>query len=71
MWHPLRTVSFFGKMSRLALYLKIKLYYHLIIHVFGEVRGPTSIRNLLDEYFKKTFLNVLIHLKITNSMWFT
>ena len=41
---PLRTYltvfRFFGKMSRLTLYLKIKLR-HLIIHVFGKVQGPT------------------------------
>ena len=29
-------VSFFGKMSRLTLYVKIKLY-HMIIHVFGDL----------------------------------
>ena len=57
-------------MSRLTLYLKIKLY-HLIIHVFGEVQGPTSTGNLHDEYLKKAFLNVLIRLKITHSTWFT
>ena len=33
-------VSFFGKISRLTVYLKTKLY-HLIIHVFGKVQGPT------------------------------
>ena len=33
-------VAFVGKMSRLTLYLKTKLY-HLIIHVFGKVQGPT------------------------------
>ena len=42
-WHPLRTYlsvfRFCGKMSRLTLYLKTKLY-HLIIHVFGKVQGP-------------------------------
>ena len=58
MWHPLRTYlavfRFFGKMSRLTLYLKIKLY-HLIIHVFGQVQGPTSTGNLHDEYLKNIF----------------
>ena len=34
------------------------------------VQGPTSTRDLHDEYFK-TFLNVPISLKITNSTWFT
>ena len=47
-------ISFLGKMSRLTLYLKIKLY-HLIIYVFGKVQGPTSTRNLHDEYFKNIF----------------
>ena len=49
-------VSFFGKMSRLTVYLKIKLY-HMIIHVFGKVQGPTSTGNLHDEYFKDIFEN--------------
>ena len=47
-------VSFFGKMSRLTLYLKTILY-HLIIHVFGEVQGPTSTRDLYDKYLKNIF----------------
>ena len=34
----------------------------MIIHIFGEVHGPTSTGNLHDEYFK-TFLNVPISLK--------
>ena len=29
--------------------------YHMIIHVFGEVQGPTSTGNLHDEYFKNIF----------------
>ena len=62
-------VSFFGKMSRLTLYVKIKLY-HMIIHIFGKVQGPTATGNLHDKYLK-TFLNVPILLKITNSTWFT
>ena len=55
MWHPLRTYlamfRFFGKMSRLTIYLKIKLY-HVSIHVSGKVQGPTSMGNLHDEYCK-------------------
>ena len=47
-------VSFFGKMSRLTLYLKTKLY-HLIIHVFGKVQGPTLTSNLYDEHVKNIF----------------
>ena len=56
-------------MSRLTLYLKMRVY-HMIIHVLGEVQGPTSTGDLHDEYLK-TFLNVPISLKITNSTWFT
>ena len=46
MCHPKRTYLdvlrfFFGKMSRLTLYLKMRVY-HMIIHVFGKVQGPTS-----------------------------
>ena len=44
-------VSFFGKISRLTLYLKIRVY-HMIIHVFDKVQGPTSTVDLHDEYFK-------------------
>ena len=44
-------VSFFGKISRLALYLKMSVY-HMIIHVFGKVQGPTSTGNLHDGYLK-------------------
>ena len=55
MWHPIRTYlavfRFLAKFSRLALYLKIKLY-HLNIHVFGKVQRYTSTRNLHNEYFK-------------------
>ena len=29
--------------------------YHMIIHVFGEVQGPTSKGDLHDEYFKNIF----------------
>ena len=47
-------VLFFGKMSRRTLYLKMRVY-HMIIHVFGEVQGPTSTGDLHDEYFKKHF----------------
>ena len=47
-------VSFFGKMSRIILYLKMKVY-HMIIYVFGEVQGPTSTGDLHDEYFKTIF----------------
>ena len=47
-------VSFFGKMSRLALSLKTKLY-HLIVHVFGKVQGPTLTGNLHDKYVKNIF----------------
>ena len=58
MRHPLRTYldvfRFFGKMSRLALYLKMRVY-HVIIHVFGEVQGPTSTGDLHDEYIKNIF----------------
>ena len=42
----------------------------MIIHVFDEVQGPTPTGDLHDEYLK-TFLNVPISLKITNSTWFT
>ena len=45
-------VSFFGKMSRLTLYFKMRVY-HMIIHVFGKVQGPTSTGDLHDEYLKK------------------
>ena len=41
-------------MSRLTLYLKTKLY-HLIIHVFGKVQGPTLTSNLYDEHVKNIF----------------
>ena len=41
-------------MSRLALYLKVRVY-HLIIHVFGKVQGPTSTSDLHDEYLKNIF----------------
>ena len=44
-------VSFFCKMSRLILYLKMRVY-HMIIHVLGKVQGPTSTGDLHDEYFK-------------------
>ena len=27
----------------------------MIIHIFGEVQGPTSTGNLHDEYFKNIF----------------
>ena len=47
-------VSFFGKMSRITLYLKMRVY-HMIIHVFGEVQGPTSTGDLHDEYLKNIF----------------
>ena len=47
-------VSFFGKMSRITLYLKMRVY-HMIIHVFGEVQGLTSTGDLHDEYFKNIF----------------
>ena len=47
-------VSFFGKMSRLTLSLKTKRY-HLIIHVFAKVHGPTLTGNLHDEYVKNIF----------------
>ena len=47
-------VSFFGKMSRLTLYLKTKLY-HLIIHVFGKVQGPILNGNLHAENVKNIF----------------
>ena len=47
-------VSFFAKMSRLTLYLIMNIY-HLIIHAFGKVEGPTSTGNLHDEYFKNIF----------------
>ena len=49
-----RCVSFFGKMSRITLFLKIRVY-HMISHVFGEVQGPTSTVDLHDEYFKNIF----------------
>ena len=62
-------VSFFGKMSRLTLYLKMRVY-HKIIHVIGKVQGPTSTGDLHDEYFEN-ILNVPISLKITNSTLFT
>ena len=45
-------VSIFGKMSRLTLYFKMRVY-HMIIHVFGKVQGPTSTGDLHDEYLKK------------------
>ena len=51
-------VSFFGKISRLTLYLKMRVY-NMIIHVFGKVFGkvqdPTSTQDLHDEYFKNIF----------------
>ena len=47
-------VSFFGKMSRLALYLKMRVH-HMNMHVFGKVQGPTSTRDMHDEYFKNIF----------------
>ena len=47
-------VLFFGKMSRPAHYLKTKLY-HLIVHVFGKVQGPTKTGNLHDEYVENIF----------------
>ena len=30
--------------------------YHMIIHVFGKVQGPTSTGDLHDEYFKNIFV---------------
>ena len=56
MWHPYISgcVSFFGKMSRLTLYFKRRVYY-MIIHVFGKVQGPTSTGDLHDEYLKNIF----------------
>ena len=55
---PLKNISgcvpFFGKMSRITLYLKMRVY-HMIIHVFGEVQGPTSTRDLHNEYLKNIF----------------
>ena len=58
MWHFLRTYldvfRFFCKISRLTLYLKMRVY-HKSIYVFGKVQGPTSIGDLHDEYFKKHF----------------
>ena len=47
-------VSFFGKMSRLALYFGMRVY-HIIIHVSGKLQGPTSTGDLHDEYFKNIF----------------
>ena len=47
-------VSFFGKMSRLILSLKTKLY-QLIIHVYGKVQGPTLTGNLRDKHVKNIF----------------
>ena len=47
-------VSFFGKMSRITLYLKMRVY-HMIIHVFGKMQSPTSTVDLHDEYFKNIF----------------
>ena len=29
--------------------------YHMIIHIFGKVQGPTSTGNLQDGYFKNIF----------------
>ena len=29
--------------------------YHMIIHVFGEVQGPTLTGDLHDEFFKNIF----------------
>ena len=49
-----RCVSFFDKMSRITFYLEMRVY-HMIIHVFGEVLGPTSTGYLHDEYFKNIF----------------
>ena len=54
---------FFGKMSRLTLYLKI----NLIIHVFGKVQGPIPQLGICTMSILKTFLNVPIPLKITKS----
>ena len=47
-------VSFFAKMSRLTLYLKMRVY-HSSIPVFGKIQGPTSTGDLHDEYFKNIF----------------
>ena len=45
-------VSYFVKMSRLAVYLVIILK-HLIIHVVGTVQVPTSTWDLHDEYIRR------------------
>ena len=52
-----RCVSFFCKMQNVKTYplLKKLKVYHMIIHVFGKVQGPTLTGNLHDEYFKKHF----------------
>ena len=49
MWTPSRTYlavfRFLTKCQDSNVYLKIRLY-HLIIHVFGKVQGPTSTWDL-------------------------
>ena len=62
-------VSSFGKVSRLAVYLKTRLY-HLIGYVFGMILSHTSTRDLHVEYFKNIF-ECIISLKNINSTWFT
>ena len=58
LWHPLKNisgcVSFFGKISRLVLCLKMRVY-HMSIHVFGKVQFHTSTGDLHEEYFKNIF----------------
>ena len=70
---PLKNISgcvlLFCKMSRLTLYLKMRVYL-MIFHVFGKVQDPTLTGDLHDEYVK-TYLNVPISLKFNNSTWFT
>ena len=53
-------------MTRLTIYLKMRVY-HMIMHVFGKVEGPTPTGDLHDEYFKNFFECSHISLKITNS----
>ena len=74
MRNPYRTYlavfrCFFGKMSRLPVYLKTRLY-HLIVHVFGKVQGLTSTRDPHHEYFKNIF-ECSHKPRHTNSTWFT
>ena len=53
---------FWGKLSRLTLYWKTKLY-HLIIHVFGKVQGPTFIGDMHSVFSKICLVYFYINLQ--------